>query len=235
LLAEIATQGGGRFYHLASAGQIAAYLTGELGEVASLAARETSLHLNLPAGATLVPMSAAYPAQQGEGKATVSIGVLPSDIELEIPLRLTLPAQPSGTRLSAESSVQYRSPAGNLLSSKLNRVTVRFVEEKAFNWRDGVVLPVAERVLGQMKAAHVLGASRAFARSAADGERQVAAQIDELHQYASKLGEERALFEIQDAQQTLGAIAASPAMAKASVAAAFSRQRSSKDFDKKKG
>jgi hypothetical protein len=180
-------------------------------------------------------MSSAYPTQQAGGKATVSIGVIPSDTELEIPLRLTLPAQAQGTRLSVEGDVAYLSPAGNLLSSRLNRVTVRFVDEKAFNWRDGVVLPVAERVLGQMKAAHVLGVSRAYARSAADGERQAAAHIDELREYASKLGDERALYELQDAEQTLGAIAASPAMAKASVAAAFARQRSSKDFNKRQG
>jgi Ca-activated chloride channel family protein len=234
LMAEIATQGGGRFYHLASAGQIASYLTGELGEVASMAANETTLVLDLPAGATLVPMSAAYPARQGEGKAEVSVGVLPSDIELEIPLRLTLPAQREGARISIEGSVQYRSPAGNLLSNALNRVTLRFVDQKSFKWQDGVVLPVAERVLGQLKAAHILGTSRAFAHSAAEGARQAATQMEELREYALKLGEERLQAELQEAEQTLGVMASSPMMAKSSLAAAFSRQRSLKDFDKKK-
>jgi Ca-activated chloride channel family protein len=235
LMAEIATQGGGRFYHLESAGQIPTYLTGELGEVASLAARETTLQLDLPAGATLVPMSAAYPAQQGGGKATVSIGDIPSETELEIPLRLALPTQAAGTRLSLEGSVAYRSPAGNLLSARLNRVTVRFVEHKEFHLQDGVVRPVAERVLGQMKASHVLGVSRAYARSAGDGERQAAVHIAELREYASKLGEDRALYEADEAAQTLGAMAASPFSAKASVAAAFIKQRSTKDFKRKSG
>ena len=41
----------------------------------------------------------------GEGKATVTIGDIPSDTELEIPLRLALPAQAARTRLSLEGSV----------------------------------------------------------------------------------------------------------------------------------
>jgi Ca-activated chloride channel family protein len=231
LMAEIATQGGGRFYHLQSAGQIAVYLTGELGEVASLAARETVLSLDLPPGATLVPLSSAYPAQQGQGKAKVTIGDIPSDTELEIPLRLTLPAQPGGAKQSVEGSVQYRSPAGNPLSARLNRVTVRFVEQATFGVRDGVVLPVAERVMEQLKAVHVLGVSRAYAHSAGDGQRQAATQLEALREYAAKLGEERASYELREAEQTLGAIAASPVQAKASVAAAFKKSRSTKDFD----
>ena len=59
-------------------------------------------------------------------------------------------------------------------------------------------------------------------------------QLAALREYAAKLGEERALYEVEEAQQTLGAIATSPMAAKTSVAAAFSRQRSSKDFNKKK-
>ena len=233
LMAEIATQGGGRFYHIESAGQIVAFLAGELGEVAALAARETVLHLDLPTGATLVPLSSAYPAQQGGGKATIDIGEIPSDTELEVTLRMTLPAQKAGTRLSVEGSLQYRSPAGNLLSSRLNRVTVRFMEQASFSLQEGVVRPVAERVLEQLKAANVLGVSRAYARSVADGVRQAEVQLEALREYASKLGEERALYEAKDAEQTLNAFAANPMMAKASVAAAFSRQRSSKDFKKK--
>jgi hypothetical protein len=49
LMAEIATQGGGRFYHIETAGQIVAFLAGELGEVACWHARP--LHLDLRTGA----------------------------------------------------------------------------------------------------------------------------------------------------------------------------------------
>jgi Ca-activated chloride channel family protein len=233
LLAEIASQGGGRFYHIQTAAQITAFLTGELGEVASLAARATTLEIDLPPGATLVPLSTAYPAAQSGGKASVTIGDIPSDTELEIPLRLTLPAQSAGSRVSIEGSLAYRSPVGNALRSRLNRVTVRFVEQATFTVQDGVVQPVAERVLEQLKAANVLGVSRAYAVNPASGQQHAETQLAALREYASKLGEDRALYEAQQVEQTLGAIAASPAAAKASVAAAFSRQRSSKDFNKK--
>ena len=36
LMVEIATQGGGRFYHVQHANEISAYLTGELGEFSAL-------------------------------------------------------------------------------------------------------------------------------------------------------------------------------------------------------
>jgi len=124
LMAEIATEGGGRFYHVMSADQIGAYMTGELGEMAALAARDAKVNLTLPTGATLVPLSAAYPSQQDGARAIVSIGDIPSDTELEIPLRLTVLAQQAGARLSVEGSLTYRSPAGNHLETALNRVTV---------------------------------------------------------------------------------------------------------------
>ena len=56
LMVEIATQGGGRFYHVQDAAQIAAYMAGELGEVADLAARDAKIELELPAG-TVIPQS----------------------------------------------------------------------------------------------------------------------------------------------------------------------------------
>jgi hypothetical protein len=120
-----------------------------------------------------------------------------------------------------------------LLGSHLNRVTVRFAEKEAFGLQEGVVKPVAERVLEQLKAANVLGVSRAYATNASDGLKQAEVQLAALREYAAKLGEERAIHEEAEARQTLGAIAASPMAAKTSVAAAFSRQRSSKDFNKK--
>ena len=77
LLTEIATQGGGRFYHVHNANQIPAYMAGELGEVATLAARKVKIQLAIPNGATLIPLSAAYPVQQAGEQAIVTIGDIP--------------------------------------------------------------------------------------------------------------------------------------------------------------
>jgi Mg-chelatase subunit ChlD len=233
LMVEIATQSGGRFYHIQRADQISAYLSGELGEVAALAARDAQIHLTIPAGAMLMPLSAAYPAQQDGSQATIAIGDIPSDIELEIPIRVALPAQPLGSKLSFEGALTYRSPAGNHLKSSLNRVTVRFVEQPAFHLRDGVIVPVVERVLEHIKAASVLGVSRAMAKSAAEGAQQVDTGLARLWEYAALLGDERAAAEAQGIEGEFAALRFAPAAAKGVVAMAFSRQRSTKKFDKK--
>jgi Ca-activated chloride channel family protein len=232
LMVEIATQGGGRFYHVKGAGQISAYLTGELGEVAALAARDAALHLSLPAGAAVMPLSAAYPARQEGEQAIITLGDLPSDIELEVPIRLTLPAQPAGAKLSIDGSLTYQSPAGNPFTTPLNRVTLRFVEQAAFEPRDGVVVPVVTRVLEQMRAASVLGISRAMAKGPAEARQQADRERSTVQQYASLLGEEKAEETLGVMDATFSVMQSAPGEAKKVVAAAFSRQRSTKTFDK---
>jgi Ca-activated chloride channel family protein len=232
LMVEIATQGGGRFYHIERPDQIGLYLSGELGEVAALAARETQMHLTIPAGAIVMPLSAAYPTKQDGAQATITVGDVPCDTELEIPVRIALAGQQPGGKLSFEGYVTYRSPAGNQLKSSLNRVTVRFVEGPAFQLRAGVVPPVAERVLEHIKAANVLSVARAMAKGPDEGQKQREAGLSRLRAYASLLGDERAVAEAEESQLQFRSFAAAPQMAKVGIAAAFARQRGAKKFDK---
>jgi hypothetical protein len=145
---------------------------------------------------------------------------------------VALAGQRPGNKLSFEGHVSYRSPAGNQLKSSLNRVTVRFVEKAAFQLRAGVVPPVAERVLEHIKAANVLAVARATAKSPAEGQKQREAGLSRLRAYASLLGEERAVTEVEESQMQFRDFAAAPQMAKAGIAAAFARQRGAKRFDK---
>jgi Ca-activated chloride channel family protein len=231
LMAEIATQGSGRYYHIQNANQIPAYLAGELGEVAALAARETRLVLTIPAGATLIPLSATYPVTQAEGQAVVNVGDIPCDTELEIPLRLALLAQPDDSRLSIQGSLTFRSPAGHALECPVNRVTVRFIEQHAFQQRQGVVMPVAERVFVQLRAASVLRMARLqYDRPRGGMPDQAEAVIEELGAYAELLGKERAEEERFSIRNQFDNLADSPAFAKQAVASAYRKQRSSKDF-----
>jgi Ca-activated chloride channel family protein len=232
LMIEIATQGGGRFYHVRRADQIAAYLTGELGEVANLAARDVRIHLTAPDGALVVPLSAAYSVQQEGGRVTIAVGDIPGDVELEVPMRVTLPGQPPGSKLSFEGALEYRSPAGNRLKTSLNRVTVRCVEQPAFQLRDGVVVPVVERVLEHIKATGVLGLSRAMAMDLAEADRQADTGVSRLRAYAALLGDERAAQEAQELEETFGLMHTAPAATKAAVSAAFARHYSAKRFDR---
>ena len=228
LLAEIASQGGGRFYHLEHPNQIPAYVAGELKEVAALAARDVQIHLNVPQGATLVPLSATFPVRQEEEQASVAVGDIPCETELEIPLRLALVGQSSGSKLSVEGELTFRSPAGNELAVRLNRVTVRFLEAGKFSLREGVVTPVVERVLEQMRAVNVLGIARLMAREPAKvAERGVEYQRA-VHRYASLLGDERAEVESQKIRQYFMDMQQGPASAKSAVANAFTHLRRGK-------
>jgi len=233
LLAEIATQGGGRFYHVQNANQIPVYVAGELGEVAMLAARDARIHLEIPAGATLVPISAAYPVVQSDGDAVVSAGDIPCETELEIPLRLALVGGRAGSKLSIEGRLTFRSPAGHDLEVPLNRVTVRFMAKGKFDLREGVVAPVVEHVLLQMRAASVLGLARSIARKPEEREQRARISLESMRDYASLLGDERAEQEVMRIEERFYDLNASPVSSKNAVADAFYTQRSSKKFGSK--
>jgi Mg-chelatase subunit ChlD len=232
LMTEVAIQGGGRYYHIQDAGKIPAFVAGELGEIAALAARDVNIHLTLPDGATLIPLSAAYPIQQAGGLAVISVGDIPCDTELEIPLRLALLAQPVGTKLSLDGMLKFHSPAAHEITVPINRVTVRFMKSEAFQLREGMVMPVAEKIFVQMKANSVLGLSRIRALRPAEAEKQTEVILDRLHTYVDLLGEDRAEKEMHLIKEEFTAFAASPVKAKMAQNAAFRSARSSKDFNK---
>jgi Mg-chelatase subunit ChlD len=233
LMVEVATQGGGRFYHVLDAGKIPAYVAGELGEVANLAARDVSVRLTVPEDVTLVPLSAAYPVSQSGGEAVVTVGDIPCDTDLELPVRLALLAQNPGARLSLEGKLEFKSPAGNALSAPINRVTVRFMERDSFQLREGLIAPVAEKVFVQMRASSILGISRIRATQPTQAQQQSERILGNLREYADLLGKERSDREINELRAEFNAMAASPVSAKASASLAFQSMRSSKDFDKK--
>lgn len=234
LLVEIATQGGGRFYHVQDPAQIPAYLAGELGEVAMLAARDVKIRLLIPPGATLVPLSAAYPVSQNGEEAVVTVGDIPLETELEIPLRLALVGAAAGSKLSVEGRLTFRSPAGHELETSLNRVTVRFMPAGQFDLRHGVVAPVVERVLTQMSAASLLFVSRTQARMPDQAQAQTNASLEALKKYASLLGEERAEQEVKGIREHFNDLYISPAASKQAVFFAHSSLRGGKDFGHKK-
>jgi hypothetical protein len=134
--------------------------------------------------------------------------------------------------VSVEGALAYLSPAGNRLSARLNRVTVRFVEPATFGRRDGVVLPVAEHVFEQMRASNVLGVSRVLAKSPAEAQQRIEAEMAAVREYATLLGEERGLEGIQAMAADFAQLQAAPVMAKATVAHAFAHTRRTKEFGK---
>jgi Ca-activated chloride channel family protein len=234
LMAEIATQGGGRFYHVKGSHQIGAYVAGELGEASAMLAREVMLRLQLPPGARVSAFSAAYPSQEA---ALVRIGDIPADTRLEVALRIELPPQAAQEQLRIDGQISYRTPAGHLLELALNPVSVRFVEAGQFSRREGVVADVVKQVLAQMQAANVLHYARASAMASGGGPvlyhttPAPGAEVSEFSDYASLLGDTEGQAAEQEYSSKLAAMAAAPLAAKAAVSAAYSRIRSSKKFD----
>jgi Ca-activated chloride channel family protein len=230
LMAEIAIDGGGRFYHIANAAQIAAYLAGELGEMASLAARNATVTLNVPAGTGVYPFSSAYPVQGH----TVTLGDIPLATALEVVVRVLLPPQPAGSRLSIDGELHYTSPADNALSTPLNNVTVRYEKGKRFEFSAGAVKSVVRRVLGQMQATGVLSTARAAAKNLDEARRHSGLQLANMEKYASLLGRDHIAEEmLAESKQVLGAVAmrATSPQTKAATHAAMKRHRGTKDFD----
>jgi Mg-chelatase subunit ChlD len=234
LMTEIATQGRGRFYHVQSADQIVAYLTGELGEAADLAARDVRIQVKLPKGSALIPLSAAYKSSLSEGMAVVSIGDIPADLEVEIPLRLTLFSGIEGARLGIEGSVAYQAPAGDQLETTLNQVTVRFVKQTAFKPDMGVVKPVAERVAHQMRAAQVLQYSRAFTRGDPDEQKRVEQERLRLRDYLNLLDDDIAQKMAGEMDAEVHAIRSASPLSKKIASDAYRAQRFMRDINHKK-
>ena len=235
LMAEIATQGGGRFYHAKHAHQIGPYVAGELGEASALAAREVMLRLQLPAGSEVSAFSPAYHVRES---GQVQVGDIPADTTLEVALTVKLPPQPMQAQMRIEGQLTYRSPAGNLLELWLNPVSLHVVETSQFGRRDGVVAAVVRQVLDQMRATGVLTYARTSAlvqrapgQAAQATSAAAQASVADVNQYASLLGEAAAQTVAQDHARNLAAMAAAPMAAKAEVAQAYSKQRSSKKFE----
>lgn len=232
LMAEIAIDGGGRFYHVERASQIAAYLAGELGEMASLACREAVVQLDLPPGASAQTLTAAYPVQGDK----VLLGDIPLSTRLEVVVRLLLPTQTAGTRLSLGGTFSYVSPAGHAFATSLNRVTVRYDQESVLATGSGVVKPVVRRVLGHLRAAGVLATSRAATRGHAAAQEQSELELTGMRRYADLLGADPAGAQaVAESAEALAAVArpgAGRARAKAATHAAMRTHRGSKDFDR---
>jgi hypothetical protein len=187
----------------------------------------------LPEGAAVIPLSSVYKAELADGVLVVSIGDIPADLEVEIPLRLTLLSGKGGSRLSVDGEVRYQTPAGSQLATPLNRVTVRFVKQDAFKLDMGVVKPVAERVAHQMRATQVLHYSRAFARGDQDEIKQADRERLKLREYLELLDEDIAAKLGHEMDDDIDAVRQAAPQAKNIMGVAYRAQRFMRDLDNK--
>jgi len=229
LMVEIANQGRGRFYHVQSAGEIVPYLTGELGEAANVAARDVKIHIHLPKGTALIPLSAAYRCEIIKREAVIAVGDIPADLEVEIPLRLTLFSGKADERLSLDGELTYQSPAGSLLKMQINRVTVRFVKQQKFTMDMGVVRPVAARVAEQLQAAQILNFSRSFSKGDPVELQSAEKERERLRQYYELLDKDTRDQLLARLDSDFSAVRSGSPMAKNVVSHAYMTSRSTRN------
>jgi len=226
LMTEIASQGKGRFYHVRSSDDIAQTMTAELGEAADLAARDLKIRIQIPKGGALIPLSPSYQCEIIDGEAVVSIGDIPIDLEVEVPLRLTLFSEKKGNRLSVNGEISYKTPSDAFLKTNLNQVTVRFIEENQYQKSFGVIKPVAERVARQMHAKQILNFSRAFDRNDQKKMREIEQERSRLRDYVKILDKKVQKELTEEMERDLYSVRSNSPMAKDAVYNAYQTQRS---------
>ncbi len=91
LLEAMATAGGGNFYYIQDARQIADFMTSELGEALEVVARDVRLEVGLPYGAQLEILGPERVERQGAQAWTVAVGDLVARQDREVVLRVNFP------------------------------------------------------------------------------------------------------------------------------------------------
>jgi Ca-activated chloride channel family protein len=95
LLQSMAEAGGGRFYFVEHPAQIPDCLAGELGDALEVVAREVVLEIAAPAGVHVEPLN-PYPFHAQDGVVRIALGDLVAEQELELVVRVDLPANAPG-------------------------------------------------------------------------------------------------------------------------------------------
>ncbi|HEX8941289.1 MAG TPA: VWA domain-containing protein, partial [Candidatus Limnocylindrales bacterium] len=127
LLQGMADAGGGHFYFIESAGQIADFVTSEVGEALEVVARDAALELTLPAGVQAEAIS-PFPCHGGAGRTVVSLGDLVSDQAVAVVLRLRFPSVPAAGPLPVEVAVRDRE---GVLAGSAERATFEYAPDAA--------------------------------------------------------------------------------------------------------
>ncbi len=113
LLRGMAEAGGGNFYFIEPAEQIADFFAGELGELLSVFAEETTLTLTLPDGVAAkllndYPASVSTLTPESTTSVTIALGSLSAGEERTIIMELVVPVGTIDDELSLDISLRYQ-------------------------------------------------------------------------------------------------------------------------------
>lgn len=95
LLREMAEAGGGSFYFAENASQLSDFIVGETGEALNVAARDATLVVDLPAGASIFCPN-GFRVRSEQGRSVVDLGDLVADQVLSLVLTVEFPGGSEG-------------------------------------------------------------------------------------------------------------------------------------------
>ena len=119
LLQAMATAGGGNFYYIASAQQIADYITSEVGEALDVVARDAVLEVQAPDGVAVESLT-PFPFETNGGRTTVSLGSLVAEQVVQVVLRLNFPLGEVGRETGVVLSLAARDGAADETSQPIS-------------------------------------------------------------------------------------------------------------------
>jgi Ca-activated chloride channel family protein len=218
MMAEIASQGSGRFYHIESPDQIPNFIAGELGESANWAAKDLEIRLALPKGASAMAVSSIYPVTQSGQTVILSAGDIPCDTWIEIPVRISFPVQAVGNKLTISGKFSHGTPVGKGLGGAANSVMLRIKDKASFLPTSGVVEDVLVKVFEKRKAASLINIKRAM--------------FSRRIEYASRLGKERSEREMREVERYVSDLYGPSHLSKSRIYDSYAKTRGQKDFRK---
>ena len=110
-LSQLSEAGGGNFVFIEQPGELAAFFATELDELVSIAARNVSVAISVPAGATLDLLN-PYPTETGVGTTHVAVGDLPDASEVELVAAITFPPARTGAAHAVAVRATWRDTDG---------------------------------------------------------------------------------------------------------------------------
>ena len=208
LLQAMSTAGGGNFYYVADARQIADYVTSEVGEALDVVARDVRLEIVAPESAAVESLS-PFPFESRGARTVVSLGSLVAEQVVQVVLRVNLPLGEFGREtgivlsVAGASSAAAGSGPGSAEASESVAISWEYADSKTNDAqeRDTEVDRAVARVFAARARQEATSLNRAgdFGRAAA----ALASVAKRIRSYAGRDSEMRTLIASleQDSEQ----------------------------------
>jgi Ca-activated chloride channel family protein len=183
LLRDIAHEGGGNFYFIETAAQIADLLTSELGEALEVVARDAVLHLTLPAGAEAEALGRQRRTGGRGEDLHLQLGDLVSAQEMPVVVRIRFPEVAPGGVIEVRARLSDRDGALDTSSASCEW---RYADNRANDTQPRDVI-VDREVAGHYAARARAEATEANRRGDLDRARRVLERTaDRIRTYADR-------------------------------------------------